>query len=47
MTWKWSNPWKYERKMILKLQKWPKTKTTTQNEEQMHFRITIFGACTP
>ena len=33
--------------MTLKLQNWPRNLKTTHNDEKMHYKITIFGACAP
>ena len=33
--------------MTLNLQKWPKNLKTTQNDEKIRYKITIFGACAP
>ena len=33
--------------MTLNLQKLPKTKKTTKNDEKMHYKLAIFGACAP
>ena len=41
---KLSKPWKYDKKMTLGLQKWPKTKKQHKMTEKMHYKITIFGA---